>query len=103
MKQERLTSIAGETERTAEAPQTCGLRRAIPTTFLEVDLRKFREDPLWPFLVEAVHRSPLFPNLLQYTREFIVSHEPEITPRDLACRLSISVGEALVILSDLNP
>ena len=57
--------------------------------------------PLRPTLVETVHSLVMYPNHKAYTRLVILSEKPEITPADLAVRLKISLGEALVILYEL--
>jgi hypothetical protein len=43
----------------------------------------------------------MYANHKAYTREAILSEKPETTPADLASRLKISFGEALVILYEL--
>jgi transcription initiation factor IIE alpha subunit len=43
----------------------------------------------------------MYPNHKAYTRLIILSEKPETTPTDLASRLKISLGEALVILYEL--
>jgi ribosomal protein S25 len=37
-----------------------------------------------------------------YTREVILHEKPDITPQELASRLGIPMGEALVILYELK-
>jgi ribosomal protein S25 len=37
-----------------------------------------------------------------YTREVILHEKPDITPQELAARLGIPLGEALVILYELE-
>jgi hypothetical protein len=60
------------------------------------------KEKLWPILVETVHSLVMYPNHKAYTREVIFSEKPEITFEDLAVRLKISSGEALVILYELG-
>lgn len=59
------------------------------------------KETLWPVLVETVHSLVMYPNHKAYTRATILSEKPETTPTDLAVRLRISLGEALVILYEL--
>jgi hypothetical protein len=59
------------------------------------------KDALWPTLVETVHSLVMYPGHKAYTRVTILSEKPETTPADLAVRLKISLGEALVILYEL--
>jgi ribosomal protein S25 len=43
----------------------------------------------------------MYLNHKSYTRETILNEKPEITPAELAAKLNISLGEALVILHEL--
>ena len=63
------------------------------------DLEK---SPLWGVLVEAVHCLPIYKSHKSYVRETILPQKPEITPEELSDRLSISLGEAMVILDELK-
>jgi hypothetical protein len=60
------------------------------------------KETLWPILIETVHSLVMYPNHKAYTREVILSEKPETMPTDLAARLKISLGEALVILYELG-
>jgi hypothetical protein len=66
-----------------------------------MDFKDSSKNELWPILVETVHSLVMYPNHKAYTREAILSEKPETTPTDLATRLKISLGEALVILYEL--
>jgi hypothetical protein len=59
------------------------------------------KEALWPTLVETVHSLVMYPTHKAYTRSVILSEKPETTPENLAARLNISLGEALVILWEL--
>ena len=59
------------------------------------------KETLWPVLVETVHASVMYPSHKAYTREMILHEKPEITASELANRMSMSLGEALVILYEL--
>ncbi len=63
---------------------------------------EYVEDRLWPILVETVHAMIMYPHHKAYTREVILNERPEITPNELAVRLGITLGEALVILWELK-
>jgi hypothetical protein len=63
------------------------------------DLEK---SPLWGVLVEAVHCLPIYKSHKSYVRETILPQKPEITPEELSDRLSIALGEAMVILDELK-
>lgn len=66
-----------------------------------MSLEEYMKEKLWPILVETVHDMVLYPNHKAYTREVILQEKPETTPTELALRLSIPLGEALVILQEL--
>jgi hypothetical protein len=66
-----------------------------------MNLEDCLKETLWSTLVETVHSLVMYPNHKAYTRLVILSEKPEITPADLAVRLKISLGEALVILYEL--
>lgn len=60
------------------------------------------QNPLWEILVEVVHSLPLYPSHKAYIRDFILVNNPEISIEELAHRLDIPIGEAIVILRELN-
>jgi hypothetical protein len=66
-----------------------------------MSLEEFTKEQLWTMLVETVHALVMYPNHKAYTRDIILQEKPEIKPQELASRLSIPLGEALVILYDL--
>ncbi len=59
-------------------------------------------NPLWPILVETVHTMAMYPHHKAYARDVALSEQPDIKPTDLAAKLGISLGEALVILYELE-
>ena len=59
------------------------------------------KEKLWSVLVETVHASVMYPSHKAYTRETILREKPDIIALELANRLGISLGEALVILHEL--
>jgi transcription initiation factor IIE alpha subunit len=65
-------------------------------------LEEYTQDKLWPILVEAVHSLVMFPSHKGYTRAVILPEKPEVKPQELALRLQISLGEAVVILYELH-
>ncbi len=67
-----------------------------------MNLEEYTKDKLWSVLVETVHALVMFPNHKAYTRESILPERSEINATELAARLNIPVGEALVILYELN-
>jgi hypothetical protein len=67
-----------------------------------MSLQEYLREKLWPILVKTVHASVMYPNHKAYTRETILQEKPDITASELANRLSMSLGEALVILHELE-
>jgi len=60
-------------------------------------------EDLWSILVETVKSDVvLFPNLKGYVQGQILPREPDISPKELASRLNISIGTAMVLLSELK-
>ncbi|MFX1465367.1 MAG: hypothetical protein ACFFA5_02700 [Promethearchaeota archaeon] len=58
---------------------------------------------LWSILVETVKSDVvLFPNLKGYVQAQILPREPDISPKELASLLNISIGTAMVLLSELK-
>lgn len=59
-------------------------------------------NPLWAVLVETAHSLPLYKNHKNYVLEVILPEKPDIKPEELSERLNLTLGEALVILEELN-
>jgi transcription initiation factor IIE alpha subunit len=66
-----------------------------------MSLEEYMKEKFWRILVETVHALVMYPNHKAYTVETILPRKPEITPSELANRLNMSLGEALVILHEL--
>jgi transcription initiation factor IIE alpha subunit len=66
-----------------------------------MSLEEYMKEKLWPILVETVHASVMYPNHKAYTRETILPEKSDVTASELANRLNMSLGEALVILHEL--
>ena len=66
-----------------------------------MDLTDYSKENLWQMLVEVVHASVMYPSHKAYTRDNIIVEAPDITPMELAQRLSIPIGEAIVLLVEL--
>lgn len=62
---------------------------------------EYPKERLWLILVETVHAAVMYPAHKSYTREEILREKPDILPAELAARLSMPLGEALVILHEL--
>jgi hypothetical protein len=62
---------------------------------------EYLNDKLWPILVETVHALVMYTNHKAYTRDTMMIENPGMAAAQLAVRLDISLGEALVILYEL--
>ncbi len=67
-----------------------------------MSLEDYVGNPLWTILVETVHAMVMYPHHKAYTRDVILHEQPETSPSGLAIKLGISLGEALVILYELQ-
>ena len=65
-------------------------------------IEDFVSNPLWSILIETVHAMIMFPHHKAYTRDVILNEQSDITPKELAAKLSIPLGEAIVILFELK-
>ena len=63
---------------------------------------EYLSDPLWCVLVETVHAMIMYPHHKAYVRDVVLHEQPDITATDLAVKLGIPSGEALVILHELR-
>ena len=68
-----------------------------------MNLEEYSKEKLWQLLVEAVHASVMYPTHKAYTRDSILPQKADISANELAERLGMSLGEALVILNELQP
>ena len=69
---------------------------------MTMNLEEYSKENLWHLLVESVHASVMYPTHKAYTRGTILPRNPEITANELAERLGMPLGEALVILNELT-
>jgi len=67
-----------------------------------MNLENYSKEKLWQLLVEAVHASVMYPTHKAYTRDSILPKNADISAAELAERLGMPLGEALVILSELT-
>ncbi len=67
-----------------------------------MSVEEYLKEKLWPILVETVQASVMYPTHKAYTRETILHEKSDITASELANRLNMSLGEALVILHELE-
>jgi hypothetical protein len=59
-------------------------------------------DELWKALVETVHALIMYKNHKRYVEGVMLKEKPDISAKELALQLNISLGESLVILSELH-
>ncbi|MGV9103576.1 MAG: hypothetical protein ACOC38_07645 [Promethearchaeia archaeon] len=102
--QHKLTDKSIDTQNKGEYSKLkADLEREVESSRLvDIDLSDFKSHPLWKILVETARRNPMYGGLCGYIRNSILENEPNIGVRELASRLSISVGEALVILDEIR-
>jgi hypothetical protein len=66
-----------------------------------MNLEEYTKEKLWAMVVEAVHASVMYPTHKAYTRDCILPGKADVTPKELADRLNLPLGEAIVILDEL--
>ncbi len=66
-----------------------------------MNLDQYSKEKLWQLLVEVAHASVMYPTHKAYTRDTILPQKSNISASELAERLGMPLGEALVILSEL--
>lgn len=64
-------------------------------------LDDYSKEQLWQLLVDATHASVMYPTHKAYTREKVLPEKPDVTAQELAQRLNMPLGSAMVILSEL--
>jgi hypothetical protein len=84
----------------------CG-RLITPSAYQMVDvpmnLDEYTKERLWQLLIEAVHASVMYPTHKAYTRDSILPQQVDVSAVELAERLGLPLGEAIVILNELQP
>lgn len=63
---------------------------------------EYTTDKLWTVLVETVHQLVMYPQHKAYSRDCVLFERKDVSAEELAARLGISLGEALVILFELE-
>ncbi len=66
-----------------------------------MNLEEYTKEQLWLILAETVHAAVMYPAHKAYTREEILRLKPDVAPAELATRLNMPLGEALIILNEL--
>lgn len=65
-------------------------------------MEDLKKNALWLILVETAHTLPMFRHHKAYVRDSILPEEPDVSAEDLAHRLDMPLGEAIVILAELR-
>jgi hypothetical protein len=68
---------------------------------MSINLEEYSKEKLWQILVESVHAMVMYPTHKAYTRDRVLPQKVDVTASELASRLNMPLGEALVILSEL--
>jgi len=98
LKQERLTKLAKDSAGVPlDVPKVRSIKYESGRT-LDIDVADFKGHPLWTILIETARSNPLFVNRAGIAHSQIIPKNPNITPKELAHKLAITVGEALAIL-----
>jgi hypothetical protein len=58
------------------------------------------KEELWNALVETAHALLMYKSHKRYVQEVMLKERPDISPKELAVRLSIPLGESLVLLAE---
>jgi hypothetical protein len=69
---------------------------------VQMNLEEYTKDKLCLILVETVHANVMYPTHKAYTRDVILREKADISAQELASKLNLPLGEALVILQELT-
>ncbi|KXH76679.1 MAG: hypothetical protein AM326_06730 [Candidatus Thorarchaeota archaeon SMTZ-45] len=99
MKQERLTRLNKETiTDSKKKPRKIKSSKKESGRIIDINVADFKGHPLYSLLIETAKSNPLFAGNAGYAQNYILPENPNITARELASKLSITLGEALAIL-----
>ncbi|HXY82300.1 MAG TPA: hypothetical protein VEH56_01165 [Candidatus Saccharimonadales bacterium] len=59
------------------------------------------KDELWRILAETVHALPMYANHKRYVSEIMLQEKSDISSKELAVMINITLGEAIVILAEI--
>ncbi len=97
VKQVRLSDVADDDSQIVSSEP---VETPLILPMLDIGVEEMKSTKFWAILVETVKRNPLYPNLAAYAWNNILNANPSISPKELAGQLSISLGEALVIIDE---
>ncbi len=66
-----------------------------------MNIDDYSKEKLWQLLIDTAHASVMYNTHKAYTREKVLPEKGDIAPDELATRLNMPFGEALVILGEL--
>lgn len=61
-----------------------------------------QKEELWKLLVDTVHAIPMFKNHKRFVEEVMIKEKPDISSKELAIQLNMTLAEAIVILDELQ-
>lgn len=67
-----------------------------------MNLGELTKEDLWKMLVDTVHATVMYPSHKAYVRDVILREKPDVKPIELVNRLNMSLGEATIILDELD-
>jgi hypothetical protein len=67
-----------------------------------MNLDEYTKERLWQLLVEAIHAAVMYPTHKAYIRDCILPEKEDVSAIELAQRLGMPLGEAMVILFELT-
>jgi len=59
-------------------------------------------DELWGLLVETVHALSMYKHHKRYVQDVMLKERPDISAKELAVQINIPLGEAIVLLDELQ-
>ena len=66
-----------------------------------MNLEEYTKEKLWLILVETVHANVMYPTHKSYIRDVLLPEKLDISANELAARLNMPLGEAIVVLQEL--
>lgn len=99
MKQEKLTRHTKDNQSDSKLkPRKDKTTKKESNHILDINVADFKGHPLYSLLMETAKSNPLFAGNAGYAQNYILPKNPNITAKELASKLSITMGEALAIL-----
>jgi hypothetical protein len=66
------------------------------------ELVTMQKEELCKLLVDTVHAIPMYKNHKRFVEEVMLKEKPDISSKELAVQLNITLAEAIVILDELR-